>query len=79
MLATDSVVSATWSLSVAQGVDPNPSAHLDGTPFFYSRTISTQRISGLLAGVTYIITCTVGTAQGNTITLWSRITCEVIE
>ena len=78
MLPTDSVVAATWALTVSEGTDANPSSRLDGAPFFLSRTISTQRISGLLAGVTYIVTCTVSTAQSNTITLWSRIPCEVI-
>lgn len=79
MSASDTIVSVIFELTVASGTDPSPSSRLDGGPTIYSRTVVLQRVSDLISGVTYIIKATVQTSQDNTIVLWSRIPCEVIQ
>jgi hypothetical protein len=70
----DSILSVVFTLTVKDGygTDPNPSAHLNGTPGV-SGTTALQRLSGLLPGVTYILQAIVTTALGNTISLYSHV------
>lgn len=72
----DSVLSASWSLTVAEGVDPDPSSHLDGSAGV-TGTKAMQRVSGLLPNVNYIIEAAALTSLGNTVSLYSHIRCEM--
>lgn len=67
--------SVAFSLTVVTGTDASPSTHLDGLPGI-SGTTGLQRLSGLVAGVNYILEATATTAQGNTIILYSHVRCE---
>ena len=78
LLSGETISSAVWSLSVKSGTDASPSSHLIGSPSIVSATKTAQRISGLLQGVTYIITCTVTTNLSNTKVLWTKVFCEQI-
>src|SRR5262245_62826106 len=81
--AGDTITSAAWTLSVtpgSNGTDPNPMSHLVGSPALATpagttrQTATVQRISGLLPDVRYTARAVVGTAQGDTVTLYSHIT-----
>ena len=80
-----SVVGGAWNISVSQGTDSSASAHIigaaaitapDGTT---SNIATTQRISGLLPGVVYIVQAVVVTSLGNTKSLWSHIYGEAVD
>lgn len=79
------VVGGQWSLTVSQGVDANPSAHLIGAAAIVipdgstTAVATTQRISGLLPDVIYIAQAVVTTNQGNTYSLYSHIFGESVE
>lgn len=75
--ADDSIVSATWTLSVAYGTDATPSARLINAAWVESPTVTNQRIANLVAGVTYIVQVSVNTTLGNTKQLYSHIECVV--
>lgn len=74
----DQVVSSEWSILVYSGVDPDAATRLDGPPQVSGNTVSSQRITALVPGVTYTLICTVQTIQLNTITLWSRVMSEEV-
>jgi len=78
-LATGDTISSvsSVSLTVQTGTDSNPSSHLVGSPSIVTPVV-TQRISGLLAGVTYILQIVVNTTQGDTLSDWSRIPCRPV-
>jgi hypothetical protein len=61
-------------LTVFQGVDDNPGSHLSGDSSVLG-SVASQRIGGLVAGVTYTLSFTVNTSLGNLITLFSRVAC----
>jgi hypothetical protein len=79
------LTSSTWFLTVIQGVDATPSSHLSGTaslvtPAGTTRITATQqRITGLLANVTYTAEAVVITSLGNTKSLWAHVRGEPIE
>lgn len=74
----DSVVGATWSCSVVEGVDPNPSARLIGTPWMVSPSLTAQTIGTGVPGVNYIIQAVARTARGMTLSLYSHSRCEFL-
>jgi len=76
--STETILSATWSLTVKTGTDATPSSHLIGISSLQGRTQTSQRISGLVAGVTYIVKCVATTNQGNTYVLYTHIYGEPI-
>ena len=73
MLVGDSISSATVNFTVQTGVDSNPSSHLVGSPIVTPPTVVSQRVEDLIAGVTYILQIVATTAQGDTLSLYSRI------
>lgn len=73
----DSVVSATWNCTVAEGTDPNPSARLLGTAWLVSSTQTVQVVTGGVAGVRYVLQAIVKTGFGSTVSLYSYSQCEV--
>jgi hypothetical protein len=74
----DSIVGATWIVTVSQGVDPNPSARLVNTPWLVNPTTTSQLITGGIPGVSYCIQVVCPTAFGMTISLVTHSRCEVV-
>jgi hypothetical protein len=60
----ESITSAVCNVFVIDGVDPNPSAILSGTPVISNANVS-QRILGGLAEVTYRLEMVATTNYGN--------------
>lgn len=60
----ESVVGAVVSSSVYSGVDPLPSAMIDGAPTISNNVVS-QQVKGGLPGVIYTISCSVRTSNNN--------------
>jgi hypothetical protein len=75
MVSGDTIVSASASLSVLQGVDANPSAHVAGSVAI-SGYVVTQVLSTLLPGVTYELTITVTTNAGRILTAFGSVICK---
>ncbi len=80
-LATgETIIGATWSCSVADGspgADPDAADHV-AIPAQFDVRRTTQHVSGLVAGVKYVLRAVVETDQGNTISLWSHVECGAI-
>jgi len=80
-----SVVGGVWNISVAQGTDTGATAHLIGAAAVVipdgatSNIATTQRISGLLPGVVYIVQAVVATSLGNTKSLWAHVYGEAVD
>jgi len=76
--AGDLVTSSSWECEVAsisEASDAAAASHVDGDAVI-NKTRSTQRISGLQAGVIYCLTATVETMNGDTISLWAHCECK---
>jgi hypothetical protein len=76
--AGDAIQNATWACEVAAksaAPDPNAAARIDG-PAVYQGTKTTQRVTGMVPGVTYCLTATVVTTLDDTISLWSHVECK---
>ncbi len=73
----DSIVSATVSLTLKSGNDPNPSSHL-GSSAFIVGTIVEVRIMGLLAGNVYTLQIVVATTLNDRVSLWANIPCQAV-
>jgi len=76
--AGDSISTAVWSCTVAaksETADPNAASCISG-PAVYAGTKTTQRVSGLQAGCTYVLSAVVTTLGGDTVELWSHIECR---
>lgn len=78
MRAGDTIVTQSWSLATKNGNGQAPATLFVGTPWHLSATAVAQQISGLVAGTIYIVGCSVSTALGDTIVLWSHIRSEVV-
>jgi hypothetical protein len=74
----ETINSATIALTVVQGMDPKPNSHLAGDLRIFGTVVS-QRVGGLVAGVTYSFSITVNTSYSNVITLFSRIACRPVQ
>jgi hypothetical protein len=77
MQPRDAITSAVWTCSVAaisdpDFTDPSPNSHITGSSVF-AGTKTTQRVSGLLPGVTYTLRATVHTSLGDDVSLWSHV------
>ena len=70
----ETVATAAWTCSVADGVDDAAAGHIVGSPT-NSGTKTTQRVEGLAAGVKYVLQAVVTTSAGNTVSLWSHVIC----
>jgi hypothetical protein len=71
----DTITAATWACAVAaasEGADASPATHVIGSAIFLG-TETSQRVSGLLAGVIYVLSATVTTTKGDTLSLWSHV------
>lgn len=73
----ETIVGATWSCKVAEdseGEDADAADHV-ALPASYDGTRTTQHVSGLVAGVKYVLQAVVETSAGNTVSLWSHVEC----
>ena len=68
------VGAAAWSIAVLDGTDPAPNTRLLGSSSV-SGNITSQMIGGCLAEVEYMLTATVKTTAGQTLTLWAEQYC----
>jgi hypothetical protein len=76
-LATGEVVeSADFEISVIEGTDASASSRLLG-PASVSGVQARQRVANLVPGVVYKLQAIVTTNQGNTKSLWGRVTCLI--
>jgi hypothetical protein len=74
----DFIEGAVWTCEVAAksaNTAPNAAACIDG-PAVFTGTRTTQRVTGMVPGVTYCLTATVTTALLDTVSLWSHVECK---
>lgn len=74
---SETIVGSTWYCTVAddsEGADEDAADHVS-LPATYSGTQTTQHVSGLVAGVKYVLQAVVETSAGNTVSLWSYVKC----
>lgn len=72
------IINATWYCTVAadsEGTDEAAADHV-AIAAEYIGTKTMQHISGLVADVKYVLQAVVETDQGNTVSLWSHVTCK---
>jgi len=75
----ETLMNSVWEMTVANGIDTDPSAHLEGPSFVVepdgssAKTATIQRVGGLVPGVNYKVRAIVVTTLGNTVSLWSHI------
>jgi len=76
--AGDTIVSATWTCEVAakSAADDVDAASRIAGAAVYLGTKTTQRVSGMVPGVTYCLTATIVTTMSDTISLWSHVECK---
>jgi len=70
----DSISSATWTCSVASGVDASPSSRISGGPLI-SGTLVQIMVTGMLPGVLYRLQAYATLASGQIVTLYSHVAC----
>lgn len=71
------IVGDSWVCKVAddsEGADDNAADHT-AIAALYEGSKTFQQVSGLVAGVKYVLQAVVETDQGNTHSLWSHVTC----
>jgi hypothetical protein len=71
----EALTAATWSCTVAGGSDPSAASRISGSASVSGKTTS-QRVTGLLAGVRYRLQAIATTTFGNTVSLFSHVTCQ---
>jgi hypothetical protein len=77
------VTAATVTCSVVDGTDPTPSARVVGSSANTTSletgapnaTVS-QLVGGMVAGVTYRLQCVATTSDGQSLSLWTHLTCQ---
>lgn len=77
LVAGDSVVSATWTISVLVGTDNAADSYKIGDPTVFGSKV-TQKAAGFLPGVEYCMTAQATTQFGLTPILWAPIQGEAI-
>ena len=73
----EAIIGATWYCTVAEdseAADTNAADHV-AIPATYSGTKTMQHVSGLVAGVKYVLQAVIDTDQGNVKSLWSHVVC----
>lgn len=73
--SVDPNVAPVWTCTLAQGSDSNPQAHLDGNPTLTTNT-TYQAVTNFTAANVYILSGTVKTVKGATLTLWNFLACR---
>ncbi len=62
----ETLISSSATVVVSSGIDPNPSAMLSGASTRLGTTV-TQKLTGGLAGVVYLVNVSAGTSLSNII------------
>jgi hypothetical protein len=70
----ETISSVTWGIASVGGVDMFAASHL-GSPSVASPVVS-NRVTGLQAGVKYIIQAQATTSAGNVYSLYSHVVCS---
>jgi hypothetical protein len=73
LVGGETVVSVNWGISAIGGVDIFAYSHL-GTPTLSGNAVS-NKVSGLLAPVKYIVGAEATTSAGNIYLLYTHVTC----
>ena len=76
----DAINAAVWHCTVAEDSEtPDDAAadHVSAPPPTFEGTKTSQHVSGLVAGVKYVLQAVVTTEQGSTASLWSHVVCTV--
>lgn len=71
----ETISSAVWTMTAYNGIDAGASGRLVGSPTIAGLVVS-QRVVGLLDGVTYRIRCLATSSIGNKAALHSYIVCK---
>lgn len=74
----DKIITAVWECAVAAkstGADADAASHISG-PAEILDTRTTQRVSGLIPGVTYVLKAIATTEKPDTLILWSHVECK---
>lgn len=72
LVSGETISSADWDIEVVQGEDDDVATRLVGTPSNLGAD-TTHRVTGLQSGVSYRLTATVVTSQGNTFELYANV------
>lgn len=75
LVTSETIQTVTFNMMVIDGLDISPNSHFVGNAVISGTKVS-QRVFGLLPGVTYALYATIVTNQANTKTLWGRVTCK---
>jgi len=75
LAANEAMTSATWTCAAVTGSDPSAASRISGPASVSGKTTS-QRVTGLLAGVRYRLQAIATTTFGNTVSLYSHVTCQ---
>jgi hypothetical protein len=75
-LEATSVSTPQFIVTAELGVDPSPGMILGGSPVADGAVVL-QRVDGGLDGVTYRVSCTVSTLEGDTLTLQALLPVRV--
>lgn len=67
---------ADFEISLIDGTDSSANSRLVG-PAIVAGTQARQRVSGLVSGAAYKLQAIVTTNQGNTKSLWGRVSCII--
>jgi hypothetical protein len=77
------ITSATVSCAVVSGTDATPSSRVTGSPSTTTslqtgapNTAVSQLVGGMVAGVTYRLQCVATTSDGQSLSLWTHLTCQ---
>lgn len=71
----ETIVSSVWTITLRDGTDPDPAAHLIGISTNLG-TVSSHVVSGLVPNTIYILKADAVTSLGNTISLYAHARCQ---
>lgn len=71
------IISAVWYCTVAADSEATDAGAADHVAIAadFAGTKTMQHVSGLVAGVKYVLQAVIGTDRGNTVSLWSHVKC----
>ena len=81
---SETIASAVWTCSVVTGTDPAAASHISGSasviPGKYgaASAATQQLVSGLVPGVQYRLQSMATTSLGQSLSLWSHVSCAAL-
>jgi hypothetical protein len=79
LAADETIASVTWQCLVAANsptVDPSPAQRISGAPGIAGNVVS-QVFAGFIGNVRYLIEAFATTNQGDVLSLWSHVYCDI--